>query len=258
MTAPIDKSTADQMAEREKVNLSPADRLRARMAEQDANPIVTADLRPSWVRLTSHYEDISANSTEARTSMYCEALRDLHDSGEYVPGELLIMARAYLQPRTYDQARSRTHDPATSKAAEPHPLSARSQSHRLLQAYRTRLKMNDENEAPDRARINRHVPIGLTAPEAALLIQKPGAYRRVPELHHAGLLKVLTVVDPDEPTGPPLEMTRPTIHGAQARVFVLTDAGVEEVRRLNKAAAVLDRRDSEREERKRARGNRRA
>lgn len=223
--------------------LSAADRIRARLKGDNNAVVIPKDPRPAWLKLIEQFEDIGPDSTESRTHEFAEQLADLAEHGEPVPGELLIMAVAYLRPRyRADRDRSRTHDPATSAAAEPKPRGAGCQAHRVLEAFAA---VNPTLTAPYYG--------GLTAPEAALMIGKPGAYRRTPELHHDGLVEELPwseyagpkPVDGSAGLFPEMPATRLTIHGQQARVFRITELGRDELRRLAAAERA----------KKRARGN---
>lgn len=242
-----------------------ADRLRARV---NAGPTIF-DHRPAWISIVENIAKQGEDSAESLDVALAEGLVKTAELGSHVPAELLVMARAYLQPRYRDDRdRSRTHDPATSKDAandERRPTRARSHAHRLLGAYASVHRLDAHRVAGAYTPETPPYYGGLTAPEAALIIGKPGAWRRTPELHQDGLIELVPWSEYLGPVPPELVLssaaypempaTRPTVYGKQSRVFRITEAGRAELRRMNREERAWNQAREEKAARKAARGN---
>jgi hypothetical protein len=247
--------------------LSAADRLKARVQKASGVTVeMTAalDSRRWWVKLVEDTAEEGAHSETGLTLVLAEGLIEGDRAGRRCPPELYEMARAYLQPRyRADRDRSRTHDPATSQQAandEKRPRRSRSHAHRLLEAYCLVSNRMNDPLTPEAKYYG-----GLTAPEAALLIGKVGAWRRTPELHQDGLIEILPWREYAGPVPkelqsstqqfPEMPATRPTVYGAQSRVFRITAAGRIELARMNREERAWNKAREVKAARKAARGN---
>lgn len=246
--------------------LSAAERLKARVQKGSGVTLETTaafDSRPAWVVLVEQYAKLGEDSPVGVAVDLADRLVAEADHG-YIPPELVEMAKSFLQPRYRDDRdRSRTHDPATSQQAaneEKRPRRSRGHAHRLLEAY-----CLVSNRANDPLTPEAKYYGGLTAPEAALMIGKVGAWRRTPELHQDGLIEILPWREYAGPVPkelqsstqqfPEMPATRPTVYGAQSRVFRITAAGRIELARMNREERAWSKAREAKAARKAARGN---
>jgi hypothetical protein len=228
--------------------MSPAERLRARLKPVIATGQPMPEFRPWWHELMATPVSDDPAEADATTTRVCREIVDRAAAGEEIPYHARKVAEAYLAPKHYraDRDRARTHDPATSQDAansENRSRRARTQAHELLKAYAHVADLDAALTAADRPKPGIRSPYygGLTAPEAALIIGKPGAWRRTPELHQDGLLEPIPwseYAGPKPADGsaglfPEMAATRETVYGQQARVFRITALGRDELRRMN-------------------------
>lgn len=133
---------------------------------------------------------------------------------------LLTLAKRGPSPKAPRTIPSRTSDPETSRKAEPGPIRAGSQRHRLLAAF------GQESAAA-----------GLTDEEAADLADgvpyRSEFAKRCSELREVGWITVVTKLSDGAP------LTRAGVSGQQRIVSAITDAGRAALARLPKPDAAV-------------------
>lgn len=146
------------------------------------------------------------------------ALARMLEDEESTPEPLRTIAAAFLRTTTPEPERTRSSDPETSQTAARRvgPAKPGGTVHKLLRAYR---KIDGWQPAHR---------VGMTSREAEVASGVKAAHKRTSELLRAGLLDVVDALGDDgRPNG--------ALIRAGSRVLSITDAGVDELARLDAA-----------------------